>query len=78
MVGRDNRKTKNRTMSTSTSQDESESVSKLSARLLAGWTMLSETCPRRGCSLPLMRSRSKDEVRRSARRVAPSRECRVG
>ena len=39
-----------------------ESVAKLSARLLEGWTMLSETCPLPECSVPLMRSRSNREI----------------
>ena len=39
-----------------------DSVGKLSERLLQGWTMLSETCPRKGCTVPLMRSRDNTEV----------------
>ena len=38
-----------------------DSVGKLSERLLQGWTMLSETCPRKGCTVPLMRSRDNTE-----------------
>ena len=39
-----------------------DSVGKLSERLLQGWTMLSESCPRKGCTVPLMRSRDNTEV----------------
>ena len=41
-----------------------ESVAKLSARLLEGWTMLSETCPQPGCTVPLTRTRDNTEARR--------------
>ena len=52
-------------VSTTTTNDTDESVAKLSSKLLEGWTILSETCPRPKCSVPLMRSRDNAEVRRT-------------
>ena len=53
-----------------------DSVGKLSERLLQGWTMLSESCPRKGCTVPLMRSRDNTEVS-EARERERERETRT-
>lgn len=36
---------------------EPDGINEISRLLLQGWTMLADTCPRRGCHMPLMRSR---------------------
>ena len=49
------------------SVDETEErVATLSAKLLEGWVMLSESCPIKGCTVPLMRSREDSQVMRDA------------
>lgn len=45
-------------MISSTSSNNSDFTRVMGERLLAGWTMLADTCPRPGCNAPLMRDRS--------------------